>query len=467
MFHTGWPPASNCAAESDRDLAGRSCGVAACTCRSCTTEDYVSSPSRIDYKHDAFPTFPEAQMKPTFQRCSVVAVFSVLFAAAILVIPQRGLAQLLQGTIDGNITDSSQAVVSSATVSAKNEGTGFVRDSQTNAEGAYVLSSLPPGNYTLTVKAAGFESYVKTGIVVAANETTRSDIALTVGQVSESITVAAQASTLQTDRADVHTDLNTHLLNGLPMALGRNFQQILAVITPGVSPPQSGQSFGANAARLVGYSVNGASSVTNSTRIDGTSSTNFNSPMAPMYSPALEAIDTVNVVTGSYDAEQGIAGGAAVNITTKSGTNSLHGSLFEYDSDRNLQAYSWGVHGGLPKPEYINNQFGGTIGGPIKKDKLFYLLSYQGTYVNIGNTLYAENPTAAMKEGDLSASPNPVFKRGADVSEDECAHHSQIRTTEVQIQFVVFDLRVGDRAMPYIPGARRRSSQRQWSAANS
>jgi hypothetical protein len=111
----------------------------------------------------------------------------------------------------------------------------------------------------------------------------------------------------------------------------------------------------------------------------------------------------------SYDAEQGIAGGISVDITTKTGTNSIHGSVFEFHTDRAFQAYQWGANGALPKPEYINNQFGGTIGGPIKKDKLFYFVSYQGTYVNVGNALYAENPTAAMKTGDLSASPSPIY----------------------------------------------------------
>ena len=128
-----------------------------------------------------------------------------------------------------------------------------------------------------------------------------------------------------------------------------------------------------------------------------------------MYMPALDDIDNVNVVTNAYDAEQGVAGGMAVNITTKSGTNSIHGSLFEFHTDRDLQGYQWGANRALGKPEYINNQFGGTVGGPIKKDKLFYYVSYQGTYVNVGNDLYATVPTAAMYTGDLSASPTLVY----------------------------------------------------------
>jgi Carboxypeptidase regulatory-like domain len=331
------------------------------------------------------------------------------FIGATMFIPQPGLGQLLQGTLNGYVTDPSEAAVVGAKVTVTNQATNFNRDSITNSQGGFTFVTLEPGTYTLIVKAPGFESYTKNGIVVNANEITRSDLTLSVGQVSQNVTVLAQASVLQTDRADVRSDLTAKSLSNLPIPLGRNYQQILAVVVPGVSTPQSGQSFGANAVRAVALTVNGVNIATNSYRVDGTSSTNFNSTGNPMYSPALDAIENVNVVTNSYDAEQGLAGGVAVNITTKSGTNAIHGSLFEFHTDRAFQAYQWNANGALPKPEYINNQFGGTFGGPIKKDKLFYFLSYQGTYVSVGNSLYAENPTAAMKTGNLSGSPTPIY----------------------------------------------------------
>jgi hypothetical protein len=337
------------------------------------------------------------------------AVTSLVLISSLFLFPSCGRAQLLQGTLDGYVSDSTRAAIPGAPITATNSATGFSRSGVTNAQGEYSLLTLQPGVYAITVSAQGFQKYVKTGVVVNANETARADVTLAVGGVDQSVTVSAQASVLQTDRADVHTDLNSNLLGNLPMPLGRNFQMILAVVVPGVSPPQSGGSFSANPTRAVGYSVNGASANTNTTRIDGTSSSDFNSNDKPMYEPALDAIDTINVVTGSFDAEQGIAGGAAVNITTKTGTNSLHGSAFEFHSDQHLQAYAWNTNGALPKPLYTNNQFGGTIGGPIKKNKLFYFVSYQGTYVTIGNTLFAENPTAAMKLGNLSASPTPIY----------------------------------------------------------
>ena len=346
---------------------------------------------------------------PLHDRVSMTTVRLFFSISALALSAMLCRAQLLQGTIDGNVIDSSQAAIVGATVTALNQGTGFTREATTNTQGGYTLPTLPPGTYSLTVKASGFQTYTKTGILVNVNEVTRNDVILTVGQINQEVTVSAQAATLQTDRADVHADLGTQSLSNLPTPLGRNYQMIVSVVVPGVSTPQSGQSFGANPSRAVGYSVNGASNVTNDTRIDGTSSTNYNATDKPMYSPALEAIQNVNVTTNSFDAEQGLAGGASTNVTTKSGTNSVHGSAFEYHTNQHLQAYPWAGNRNLPKPKYINNQFGGTIGGPIKKDKLFYFASYQGTYVPVENPIYAEVPTPAMKTGNLSGSPTPIY----------------------------------------------------------
>ena len=192
-----------------------------------------------------------------------------------------------------------------------------------------------------------------------ANEVTRTNVTLTVGQVNETVTVSAQAANLQTDRADVRTDLTSRSLNDLPTPLGRNYQLTLAVVVPGVSTPSSGGSFAANPSRAVSLGVNGTTGWGNNTRIDGTSSTNYNGTY-PMYTPALDSIETVNVVTNSFDAEQGLAGGAAINVQTKSGSNAIHGSLFEFHSDQHLKAYAWAADRTKSQPKYINNQFGGS-----------------------------------------------------------------------------------------------------------
>jgi hypothetical protein len=306
------------------------------------------------------------------------------------------------------VTDSTQQVVAGATITATNQETAFTRETVTNSSGGYSLPTLPPGTYTLTVKSDGFQAFTQTGVVVQSNDVTRVDVSLTVGQLNQSITIASQTDSLQTDRADVRSDITTRALNDLPTPLGRNYQMLLPVMVPGVATPQSGGSFAANPSRAVQIGVNGVSGWGNNTRIDGTSSTNYNG-VYPMYTPALESIETVNVVTNSFDAEQGLAGAAAINVQTKTGSNALHGSLFEYHSDQHAKAYAWASDRTRPKPKFINNQFGGTIGGPILKNKLFYFVSYEGTYVRQQTPLYSEVPTAAMKNGNLSASPTSIF----------------------------------------------------------
>jgi len=344
---------------------------------------------------------------PSVRRLPILRCRSFLLTMLLAAGPAA--AQLLQGTLNGNVTDSSQAAVAGAAVTVSDAATSLTRQTTTNSAGDYTLPTLPPGTYTIVIKAPSFQTASRTGIVVNANEVTRADVMLKLGEVSETVTVSAQASSLQTDRADVHTDITTKSLTDLPTPLGRNYQMILAVVVPGVSTPQSGSSYGANPSRAVGFSVNGASSNGNNTRIDGTSSTNYNAGDKPMYSPALESIQTVNVVTNSFDAEQGLAGGAAINISTKTGGNAIHGSAFWDHANQHLKAYAWASDRTQAKPKYLHNQFGGTIGGPIKKDKLFYFVSYEGTYLRQQNSIYSQVPTPALKNGDLSASPTSIY----------------------------------------------------------
>jgi hypothetical protein len=336
-------------------------------------------------------------------------LLSALSSSAIVLVASLPChAQLLQGTINGNVTDPSGAAVAGATVRVTNDATAVGREVTTNTSGEYTLPTLPPGTYDLTVSASGFNPFSQKGIVVRGNEVTRANAGLAVGQVTQDITVSAASATLQTDKADVHTDLTTRSLNDLPTPLGRNYQLLLPVMVPGVATPTSGGSFAANPSRAVSVGYNGTTGWGNSTRIDGTSATDFNGTY-PMYTPALEAIDIVNVVTNSFDAEQGMASAAAINISSKSGTNQIHGSVFEYHADQHLKAYAWAADRTQAAPKFINNQFGGTIGGPIRKNKLFYFASYEGTYVRQNTALFSQVPTAAMKTGDLSKSPTSIY----------------------------------------------------------
>src|SRR5258708_3891157 len=164
-------------------------------------------------------------------------------------------AQLLQGTIDGNVSDPTHAAVAGAKVTATDEQTNAIRETVTNSTGGYTLPTLPPGTYTVTVTSPGFQTYTQTGVVVSVNTVARVDVALKVGQVSESMTVAAQTAALQTDRADVRTDLTTQALSSLPPPLGRNYQFLLPVMLPRVSTPTRQGSSAATPSRAVQVGV--------------------------------------------------------------------------------------------------------------------------------------------------------------------------------------------------------------------
>lgn len=310
-------------------------------------------------------------------------------------------AQLIQGGVDGLVTDTTDAAIVGAEVTLTNEATGQVRTTSTGAAGNYSFPTVNTGTYSVNVQSEGFQAFTTTGVTVSQNNVTRVNARLEIGQITEVVTVEAQAAALQTDRAEVRQEVTETTLKNVPVPLGRNYQMLFLTL-PGFSPPQNAHSVPTNPSRAVRFSVNGTSRSNNNTRIDGASSTNIWVPHMTGYNPALESIETVNVVTNSFDAEQGLAGGAAINVQIKSGTNDVHGSAFHYHMNQHLKAYPYFSNREADKPKLINNQFGGTIGGPIKRNKWFYFVSYEGTYESQFAQRFIQVPTQAMRFGDLS-----------------------------------------------------------------
>src|SRR5881628_3366960 len=304
--------------------------------------------------------------------CILVLVTCILAGPA-------AIAQVLYGSIVGHVLDPSGAPVPGATITITNKGTNQSRDTISDETGNYTFTTVQTGSYTLKVALPGFKEFQQTDVLVQLNSTTRVNVQLEVGQVAETVTVSAQAAQLQSDRAEVKAELGTKSLENLPVPLGRNYQSLFRTL-PGFSLPENAHSIPSNPSRALRFNVNGASGSSNNIRIDGVTGTNVWLPHMTSYIPALESIETVNVVTNSFDAEQGLAGGAAVNVQIKSGTNELHGSAFEYHSDNALKARPYFLPQNQNNPKLIYNQFGATIGGPIKKDKVFYFLSYEGTF---------------------------------------------------------------------------------------
>ena len=309
-------------------------------------------------------------------------------------------AQLLQGSLDGNVVDSSQAAIPGATVTITNEQTGTVRTTESSAIGQYSFPTIASGLWTLEVKSEGFQAYRQTGVDVRPNAVARVNVVLEIGAVTETIEVSATAATLQTDRAEVRQEVNEKTLKNVPVPLGRNYQMLFLTL-PGFSPPANAHSVPTNPSRAVSFSVNGTSRSNNNTRIDGASSTNIWVPHMTGYNPALESIEQVNVVTSSFDAEQGLAGGAAINLTIKSGTNDVHGSAFEYHTSQSMMANPWRVNQ-EQKPKFIYNQFGGTVGGPIVKNRAFFFVSYEGTRESQFAQRFVDVADAQMRTGDYS-----------------------------------------------------------------
>lgn len=332
-----------------------------------------------------------------------LAAFLLAAAAA-----NHASGQILYGSMVGKVNDPSGAAIASATVSITNKGTGFSRAVATDTTGSFEIPNVPSGTYDVRITAPGFSSVVRSDVPVTINNVTRVDTSLEVGAVSETVNVSGQALLLQTDRAEVRQEVTTKELSDLPVPPGRNYQQIFRTI-PGFTPPENAHSIPTNPSRALQFSVNGASRSSNNTRLDGASTTNIQLPHVVSYVPALESIETVNVVTNSFDAEQGLAGGAAINVQIKSGTNALHGSAFEYHTNQHLKATPFFTPAGRAKPKLVYNQFGGTIGGPIKRDKLFYFLSYEGTFDRRNAERIVSVPTPAMKAGDFSASDRPIY----------------------------------------------------------
>ena len=341
---------------------------------------------------------------PQRRRCAL----SLAVLAALLIYAPNAGAQVLYGSIVGNVTDSTGAAVPGATVSIEQTETRLKRELVTDAAGAYHFTAVPTGTYTVTITMSGFRSFDRQNVPVTLNSVARVDAKMEVGQLTETVSVSAESPLLQTDRAEVRSELTSKELTDLPVPIGRNYQQLFKTL-PGFTPPADAHSIPSNPSRALVFNVNGASRSSNNTRIDGVSTTNIWLPHVAAYVPALESLETVNVVTNSFDAEQGLAGGSAINVQIKSGTNELRGSGFEYYTNEQMRELNYFAPPGTSKGDWSYHQYGATLGGPIRRNKVFFFGSYEGTRDKQLATRTISVPTAAVRNGDLSVAVNPIY----------------------------------------------------------
>ncbi|MGH9163067.1 MAG: TonB-dependent receptor domain-containing protein [Vicinamibacteraceae bacterium] len=331
-----------------------------------------------------------------------------LALALVVVAPATVIAQVLYGSVVGAVTDTSGAVIPGAIVTITHQERNVTREEVTDAEGNYAFSTVATGTYTVRVALEGFQTVERENVQVTLNTVARINMKLGVSAVAETVMVVAQTPLLQTDRAEVRSEITATDLENLPVPLGRNYQQAFKYL-PGFTPPSDAHSVATNPSRALAFNVNGASYSSNNTRIDGVSTQNVMFPHVAAYVPALESVETVNVVTSSFDAEQGLAGGSAINVQIKSGTNQLQGSAFEYHHNEDLRGRDYFAPPDSERGNFSYNQFGGTLGGPIARDKLFFFASYENTLDRRTEELTATVPTEPLRRGDLSASPTPIY----------------------------------------------------------
>jgi hypothetical protein len=325
---------------------------------------------------------------------TLLMVFALLTAFACGVTAH---AQILYGSVTGTVTDKTGAVVPNVTVSITNQGTGEVRSTQANGLGDYNILDVLPGLYTVSVPRTGnFAGYAQKGVQIEVNRQVRRDITLQAAGVSTQIIVTEAPAELQTETAEVNTDINSTQLGQLPLTstAGRSFQALYTLIPGGASVKEQ-NSTASNPSRAMSVNVNGMSMNGNTTRIDG--AVNYYGWLTYLiaYVPPPDSIENVSITTNDFNAEQGQVGGASIKVSTKTGTRDFHGSAWEYYQDAGFNARAYTAtqaslisvtdpNGSVPKNVF--DQFGGNIGGPVilpkiltGRKKLFFFDNWERT----------------------------------------------------------------------------------------
>jgi hypothetical protein len=339
-----------------------------------------------------------------------------IVAALLLCFSIPAAAQITSGEITGTITDAAGAVVAGASVTATNPATNTQRSTETSNAGVFTLTALPPGSYTLRVEKQGFSSQVRTGIELQVAQVARFDLTLQVGSVSEVVEVQGGAPLIETDNTSLGTVIeNTRILD-LPLN-GRNYLQ-LAALTPGATtaaPASFVMGLRQGGTRsLFTLTVSGQRILFNRYLLDGLENTSPNW-QSYIFLPSLDALQEFKVESGITPAEYG-KNATQINVTTKSGTNNLHGSAWEFVRNSYFDARNYFNPRGTNQPPFKRNQFGFTLGGPVYlpklidgRNKLFFMVNYEGLRERKALVQPATVPPSAWVAGDFTAVSNPIY----------------------------------------------------------
>src|SRR5213592_4975755 len=343
-------------------------------------------------------------------KSSVIALLLFLLA-----IPPAG-AQTPSGELSGIVSDTSGLPVPGVTITLTNQATNVVRVVQTNESGLYVISAVPPGIYDLKAELSGFQSVERKGLIVQVGSANRISFPMAVGELAETIQVQAHSPLVQTENAAISTVIENRAIVELPLN-GRNYLQLASLIpgatTNGPSSSQGKQRMGGQRNSFT-LNVAGQRIHYNHYALDGVENTdlNFNSYMLL---PSIDALQEFKVESGLFDAEYGRAI-AQINVATRSGTNDLHGTLFEFLRNSELDAKNYFDRPNDPIPPFKRNQYGVTLGGPLViprmlkgKDRFFFLLNWEGLRERKALTQTPAVPLEPERGGDFSANPNIIY----------------------------------------------------------
>lgn len=306
----------------------------------------------------------------------------------------------LTGQITGTVQDATGAIVPTANITVTNESTGIRREAQTNVSGIYTVLLLQPGTYSVNVQAAGFRTVSRSGVQLEVAQTAQLDFSLEVGATAESLTVTDTAPLLDSGSNAIGGVVAQDKIEDLPM-LGRNSNALMTLV-PGVRATRQTLVNPVLESHYQFFSINGSRPNQSQFMLDGGNNTNltFN---GPEYSPQVEEVREFRIQTSNFSAEYANSGGGVINVVSKSGTNSLHGSLFEYFRNDVLAANDFFSNAaGRARPSLRYNQFGGTVGGPIIKNRTFFFFSYEGLRQGIPTVVTTSVPTALQRAGDFS-----------------------------------------------------------------
>jgi Carboxypeptidase regulatory-like domain/TonB dependent receptor len=331
---------------------------------------------------------------------------ALFFSAGLLLHPAA--AQVTTADILGTATDASGAVLPGVKITAENLATQAVHSTVSDANGNFVVPLLPVGRYNVKAEAKGFKASNIREVTLAEGDKLRVDMRLEVGQIEQSVEVVAQTAALQSDSSVLGTLVNERAVQDLPLN-GRNFMRLAQLGAGANESAAQGLPSGNrpdDRRQSSSVSVNGQRDYSNNFLIDGLDN-NERYVGTIVVKPAMDALVEFKVLTSSYSAEVGRTAGGVINLVTKSGTDNLHGSLYEFFRNEHLDARNFFAGPG-PTPSYKQNQFGGSMGGPIRKNKTFFFGDYEGLRLRQGITYTSTVPTALMRQGNF-AGANPIF----------------------------------------------------------